>query len=183
MTIESGSETTYQKYFGETHNMVRQTVRKFVEREIKPFVDEWEEKGEFPRELYRKAAEAGFLCIGYPEEYGGSEGDVFVKIAAGEELMRCGSMGVTAGLGSLDISIPPILVLGTEEQKSRFIQPVLRGEKISALGITEPNAGSDVANIRTRAVRDGDHYVVNGSKMFITSGARAAISFRDMPST
>jgi acyl-CoA dehydrogenase len=163
----------FQEYFGETHNMVRQTIKKFVEREIKPFVDEWEEQGEFPIELYRKAGDAGILGIGYPDEYGGSGGDIFVKLAASEELMRCGSGGVAAGLGSLDISIPPILSLGTEEQKSRFVPPVLKGEKISALGVTEPNAGSDVANIRTKAVRQNDHYVVNGSKMFITSGARA----------
>ncbi|MCJ7683339.1 MAG: acyl-CoA dehydrogenase family protein, partial [Desulfobacteraceae bacterium] len=163
----------FQEYFGEIHSMVRQTVRKFVEREISPFVDDWEEKGEFPKELYAKAGDAGILGIGYPEAYGGSAGDTFVKIAATEELMRCGSGGVAAGLGSLDIGIPPILALGTEEQKSRFIPPVLRGEKIAALGITEPNAGSDVANIRTKAVRKDDHYVVNGSKMFITSGARA----------
>jgi acyl-CoA dehydrogenase len=153
--------------------MVRDTVRKFVEREIKPFVEEWEEQGEFPRELYAKAGEAGILGIGYPEAYGGSGGDIFLKIAACEELMRCGSSGVVAGLGSLDISIPPVLSLGTEKQKSRFVPPVLKGDKISALGITEPNAGSDVANIRTKAVRQGDHYVVNGGKMFITSGARA----------
>jgi len=165
--------TEFQEYFGETHSMVRQTVRKFVEREIRPFVDDWEEKGEFPRELYAKAGDAGILGIGYPEAYGGSAGDTFVKIAATEELMRCGSGGVAAGLGSLDIGIPPVLALGTEEQKSRFIPPVLRGEKIAALGITEPNAGSDVANIQTKAVRKDDHYVVNGSKMFITSGARA----------
>jgi len=163
----------FQEYFGETHSMVRQTVKKFVEREIKPFVDEWEEQGAFPRELYRKAGDAGILGIGYPETYGGSGGDIFVKIAASEELMRCGSAGVSAGLGSLDISIPPILALGTEDQKLRFIPPVLKGEKIAALGVTEPNAGSDVANIRTKAVCRGDHYVVNGSKMFITSGARA----------
>jgi acyl-CoA dehydrogenase len=163
----------FQEYFGEIHSMVRQTVRKFVEREIRPFVDDWEEKGEFPLELYSKAGEAGILGIGYPETYGGSAGDTFVKIAATEELMRCGSGGVAAGLGSLDIGIPPVLALGTEEQKLEFIPPVLRGEKIAALGITEPNAGSDVANIRTRAVRKNGHYVVNGSKMFITSGARA----------
>jgi acyl-CoA dehydrogenase len=163
----------FQEYFGETHNMVRQTIKKFVEREIKPFVNEWEELGEFPLELYRKAGNAGILGIGYPEEYGGSGGDIFVKIAASEELLRGGSGGVAAGLGSLDISIPPILSLGTEEQKSRFVPPVLEGEKISALGVTEPDAGSDVANIRTKAVRHNDHYVVNGSKMFITSGARA----------
>lgn len=163
----------FQEYFGETHNMVRQTVRKFVEREIKPFVEEWEEQGEFPRELYRKTGEAGILGIGYPEAYGGSDGDIFLKIACIEELMRCGSAGVVAGLGSLDISIPPILNLGTVEQKSRFITPVLKGDKIAALGVTEPAAGSDVANIRTKAVLRGDHYAVSGSKMFITSGARA----------
>lgn len=165
--------TDFQKYFGETHNLVRQTVRKFVEREIKPFVDEWEEKGEFPEGLYRKAGDAGILGIGYPEAYGGSGGDIFLKIAYIEELMRCGSAGVVAGLGSLDISIPPILASGTEEQKSRFILPVLRGDKIAALGITEPDAGSDVANIRTKAALRGSHYVVNGSKMLITSGYRA----------
>lgn len=163
----------YQEYFGETHNMVRQTVRKFVELEIKPYVDDWEEQGEFPTTLYQKAGGAGILGIGYPEACGGSAGDIFLKIAAVEELMRCGSAGVVAGLGSLDISIPPILALGSEKQKSRFIPPVLKGEKISALGVTEPNAGSDVANIRTKAERKGDHFVVNGSKMFITSGARA----------
>ena len=163
----------FQEYFGETHNMVRQTVRKFVEREIKPFVDEWEEKGEFPKELYSKAGDAGILGIGYPEAYGGSGGDIFLKIAYIEELMRCGSAGVVAGLGSLDISIPPILAFGTEKQKSRFIPPVLKGDKIAALGITEPNAGSDVANIQTKAVLRGNHYVVNGSKMLITSGYRA----------
>ena len=165
--------TGYQEYFGETHNMVRETVRKFVSREIKPYVDEWEERGEFPRDLYQKAGDAGILGIGYPEEYGGTGGDIFVKIAASEELMRCGSAGVVAGLGSLDISIPHILALGTPEQKSRFVPPVLKGDRISALGVTEPDAGSDVARIRTRAVLKGDHYVVNGSKMFITSGTRA----------
>ena len=163
----------FQEYFGETHNIVRQTVRKFVEREIRPFVDEWEEQGEFPRDLYPKAGAAGILGIGYPEAYGGSAGDIFVKIAATEELMRCGSGGIAAGLGSLDIGIPPVLALGTEAQKSRFVAPVLKGEKIAALGITEPDAGSDVANIRTKAVRKNDHYVVNGGKMFITSGVRA----------
>ncbi len=163
----------FQEYFGETHNLVRQTVRSFVGREIKPFVDDWEEMGEFPIDLYRKAGEAGILGIGYPEKYGGSAGDIFIKIASTEELMRCGSGGVAAGLGSLDIAIPPILAMGSEEQKMRFVPQVLKGHKIAALGITEPNTGSDVANIRTRAVRRGEHYVVNGGKMFITSGARA----------
>ncbi|MEJ2587250.1 MAG: acyl-CoA dehydrogenase family protein [Deltaproteobacteria bacterium] len=163
----------YQEYFGETHQMVRQTVRRFVEREIAPFVEEWEEAGEFPKTLYKKAGHTGILGIGYPEAYGGSGGDIFVKIAAAEELMRCGSGGIAAGLGSLDISIPPILALGNDAQKSRFVPPVLKGDKVAALGVTEPNAGSDVANIRTRAVKNGDHYRVTGSKTYITSGVRA----------
>lgn len=162
-----------QEYFDDTHDRVRQRVREFVQRHVKPFVDIWEEEGEFPEDLYREAAEAGVLGVGYPERYGGTGGDLFAKIACVEELMRCGSAGVVAGLGSLDISIPPILFLGTEEQKMHFVPPVLKGKRISALGVTEPGAGSDVAAISTTAVREGGHYVVNGSKMFITSGFRA----------
>jgi len=146
---------------------------RFVEREIKPYIDEWEEAGEFPRELYRKSADIGILGVGYPEEWSGNESDVFHEVVVTEELVRSGSGGLAAGLMSHAIALPPILALGTPEQKQRFIPPVLRGEKIAALGITEPGGGSDVANIRTRAVRDGDHYVVSGSKTMITSGARA----------
>lgn len=164
---------TCQEYFGETHGLVRETVRRFVEKEVKPFVEAWEEEGAFPLDLYRKAGEAGILGIGFPEAYGGSGGDLFMKIACSEELMRCGSAGVAAGLGSLDIALPPILALGSEAQKDRFVSPVLRGERVAALGITEPDAGSDVAGIRTRAVRSGDTYIVNGSKTYITSGVRA----------
>jgi len=160
----------YQDYFGETHNIARQTIRKYVEKEIKPHIEEWEEAGEIPREIFKRAAETGFLGIGYPEEYGGSGGDIFLKIVACEEIMRSGSGGLAASLGSLDIGLPPILALGTKEQKDKFVRPVLKGERVAALGITEPNAGSDVANIQTKAVRDGDYYIVNGSKMFITSG-------------
>jgi acyl-CoA dehydrogenase len=163
----------FQEYFGEPHRLLRQKVRKFVEREISPFVNEWEAKGGFPKELYHRAGEAGILGIGYPKAYGGSGGDIFIKIASIEELMRCGSAGVVAGLGSLDISIPPILSVGTEEQKTRFITPILKGKRIAALGVTEPGGGSDVANLSTRAILRGDHYVVSGSKMFITSGLRA----------
>lgn len=163
----------YVRYFGEDHEAVRQTVRKYVERDIKPYVDEWEEAGAFPRELYRNGAEAGLTGVFYPEEYGGTGGDIFMKIVCLEELVRCGSGGVTASLGTLDIAIPPILALGTEEQKQKFAVPVIAGERIAALAITEPGAGSDVAGIRTKAVRDGDHYVVNGSKTYITSGIRA----------
>ncbi len=165
----------YQTYFEESHNILRQSVRKFLEREVLPYVDEWEDKEEFPRELYKKAAAAGFLGLGCPEELGGTPADVFHGIAFAEEFLRSGSVGLTSGIGSYGIAIPPILAMGTDEQKRRFIPPVLRGEKIAALGITEPDAGSDVASIRTRAVRDGDAYVVNGAKTFITSGCRADI--------
>ncbi|MBA4394072.1 MAG: acyl-CoA dehydrogenase, partial [Desulfobacca sp.] len=145
---------TLQEYFGETHHLVRQTVRKFVDREIKPFVNDWEEQGTFPRELYQKAGEAGILGIGYPEFYGGTEGDIFLKVAAAEEIVRCGSGGVAAGLGSLDIGLPPILRSGEEALKERLIPPILKGEKICALAITEPDAGSDVGGIKTKAVRE-----------------------------
>ena len=160
-------------YFNETHQMVRETVRKFVEREILPHVDDWEEAGEFPRELYNKAADAGILSINAPEEFGGTGEDVFMKIAACEELVRCSSGGLCASLGSLDIGLPPIWKWGSDAMKQKVVPEVIGGQKISALAITEPNGGSDVANLRTRAVRDGDHYVVNGAKTFITSGVRA----------
>ncbi len=160
-------------YFDESHRMLRQTAARFVEKEIKPFVEEWEEAGEFPRQLYKRAGELGLLGVGYPEEWGGSGGDIFHEVVVTEELTRSGSGGIAAGLMSHSIALPPILALGTPEQKERFIKPALRGDKISALGITEAGGGSDVANIRTRAVRDGEHYVVNGSKTMITSGTRA----------
>lgn len=165
-------ETSWD-YFGESHDILRQTVARFVEREIKPFIEEWEEAGEFPRELYRKAANIGLLGVCYPEEWSGFQSDIFHEVVVTEELTRSGSGGVAAGLMSHGIALPPILALGNDEQKQRFIPPVLKGEKIAALGVTEPGGGSDVANLRTRAVRDGDYYVVSGSKTMITSGARA----------
>ena len=165
--------TTNIEYFEETHRILQQTAAKFVAKEIKPYVEEWEEAGQFPRELFLKAGAVGLLGVGYPEEYGGSGGDIFHQLIVGEELIRSGSGGVAASIGTHSIALPPILALGTPEQKERFVPPVIRGERIASLGITEPGAGSDVANIRTRAVRDGDHYIVNGSKTFITSGTRA----------
>lgn len=160
-------------YFQETHHILRQTVARFVDREIKPHVESWEEAGEFPRELYRKAAEVGLLGVCYPQQWSGIETDIFHEAVVTEELTRSGSGGVAAGLMSHGIALPPILALGNEEQKERFVPPVLQGEKIAALGVTEPGGGSDVANIRTRAVRDGGCYIVNGSKTMITSGTRA----------
>ncbi len=164
----------FQEYFDSHHQLIRDAVRGFVAREISPFINEWEEAEEFPRELYLKAGGAGILGIGYPEALGGShEGDVFAKVAASEELMRCGSGGLVAGLGSLDIGLPPVIKWAQPALRERVAPQVIRGEKIMALAITEPGGGSDVANLKTRAVRDGDCYRVNGSKTFITSGLRA----------
>lgn len=164
----------FEEYFDPSHQLVRDSVRRFVEREILPDIDQWEEAESFPRELYLKAGAAGILGIGYPQSLGGShEGDVFAKVAASEELMRCGSGGLVAGLGSLDIGLPPILKWARPEVRDRVVPQVLSGEKISALAVTEPGGGSDVANLQTRAVRDGDFYRVSGSKTFITSGVRA----------
>jgi acyl-CoA dehydrogenase len=161
-------------YFNETHAMVRETARRFVEQEVRPHIDEWEEAGGFPREVYNKAGALGLLGIGHPEALGGTgEHDIFMKIAVTEELMRSTSGGFAASIGSLDIGLPPVWRMGSPELQKRIVPAVLAGEKIAALAITEPGGGSDVANLRTRAVRDGDHYVVNGSKTFITSGTRA----------
>lgn len=162
-----------QTYFGETQNIVRASVKKFVTQEIAPHINTWEEENTFPRELYKKAGDAGILGIGHPEKFGGTGADIFTKIAASEELMRSGSGGLVASLGSLDIGLPPIYKWGTDNLKSEIVPDVIAGRKICALAITEPSGGSDVANIKTTAVKDGDHYIINGSKTFITSGQRA----------
>ncbi|MGH8491487.1 MAG: acyl-CoA dehydrogenase family protein [Moraxellaceae bacterium] len=165
---------SYTEYFNDTHEEVRRTVRKIVAEHIAPHINEWEEAGTFPLELYKIFGDAGLSGIGYPEALGGfGEGDVFLKIAASEEMMRTGSGGLVASLGSLDIGLPPIVKWGSEEMKQRVVPAVLRGEKIAALAITEPSGGSDVASLKTRAVSDGDFYRVTGSKTFITSGIRA----------
>ncbi|WP_034630303.1 acyl-CoA dehydrogenase family protein [Desulfotruncus alcoholivorax] len=160
--------------FTEEHELVRKTVRNWVEKEIKPYVEEWENAGEFPRELFARAGELGFLGLTYPEEYGGSGEDYLAGAVFFEEMARCGSAGVAAGLGaSMAIAGPQIYKFGSEELKNRFLPPTISGKKIGALAITEPNAGSDVASIQTTARNMGDHYLVNGSKIFITNGVRA----------
>jgi len=158
----------------DVHAALREQARRFAADEIAPHAHEWEEAEEFPRELYKRMAEAGLLGIGYPEELGGAGGDIGHAFVASEEMVLAGkSVGTCVGLGTHAIALPPIAELGSDDQKRRFVLPVLAGDAIAALGITEPGAGSDVAAIRTRAVRDGDHYVVNGAKTFITSGCRA----------
>lgn len=162
-------------FYNETHEAVAASVRRFVEREIAPHVDAWEEARVIPRALHRKAAEAGILGLGYPEEYGGHTAgfDVFHNLTQSDELARPGAGGLTASLMTHGIGLPPILAMGSEEMKRRVVPAVLAGEKIIALGITEASGGSDVASLRTRAERVGNTYVVNGGKMFITSGMRA----------
>jgi acyl-CoA dehydrogenase len=158
---------------GPHHEAVRDTMRRFVAREIAPHAAGWDEAEEFPRALYRKAAAAGLLGIGFPEEFGGTPADLFTHVILAEEIALAGVGGVHAGLFSHQIGAPPIARAGSEDLKARVLPPVLAGEKISALAITEPGGGSDVAQLRTSARREGSDYVVNGEKTFITSGLRA----------
>jgi len=160
-------------FYTAEHDAYREVVRRFVAREIEPFASEWDEAGEFPRELYAKAAGIGLLALGFPEEFGGVPVDQFMKIAVSQELARPGAGGINASLMSHTIGAPPIARAARPEVRARVLPKVFSGEKISALAITEPGGGSDVASLRTRARRDGDHYVVNGEKTFITSGMRA----------
>ena len=161
--------------FTEEHEELRETARRFVQREIAPHVDEWEEAREFPRDLYRRCGELGFLGLKFPEEYGGQGGTHLHDAVWVEELSRSGaSGGVAAGLNAhASIAMPPIFNFGTEEQRQRWIVPGTAGEKIGALGITEPGTGSDVASVATTARRVDGGYVVNGAKTFITNGVRA----------
>nr|WP_275949422.1 acyl-CoA dehydrogenase family protein [Nevskia ramosa] len=161
-------------FYTDEHEAFRTQVRRFVERECVPHIETWEAAGELPRALHEKAADVGLLGIGFPEAYGGiAVPDLFYLVIAVEELARTGSGGLIASLLSHGIATPPLVHMGSHEQKEKFMRPVLAGQKVAALAITEPGGGSDVANLRTKAVRDGDHYVVNGSKTFITSGMRA----------
>src|SRR5881394_2496881 len=159
--------------FTEEHEALRESIRAFVVRELAPHAEEWEETT-FPDSVFHRMGELGFLGLSYPEEYGGQGGDYYCSIVLGEEMTGCNSGGVAMGVAvHTDMATPPVFLFGTEEQKNNYLVPAIRGRKISCLGITEPDAGSDVAGIKTRAVRDGDEYVINGSKTFITNGHRA----------
>ena len=158
----------------EEHATVRAAARRFAQTHIAPHGADWEEAEEFPIELYRTACEAGVVGMGYPESVGGQGGDLGHVLAGSEEMLLAGrSVGTLVGLGSHGIALPPIVRFGTPEQQARFVTPCLKEGRISALAITEPGGGSDVASLATRAVLDGDHYIVTGAKTFITSGTRA----------
>ncbi len=166
-------ETRYL-FENDEHKALREQVRKFARDQVAPHAFAWDEAEEFPEALYQSAAAAGITGIGYPESYGGVGGDFSHLMVAADELIVSGhSVGAAVGLGSHAIALPPILKFGSEEQKQRFIRPVLEGKAIAALAITEPSGGSDVANLITRAKREGDAYIVDGAKTFITSGCRA----------
>src|SRR3954463_10538159 len=161
--------------FTDEHEALRESIRSYVRRELAPHADEWE-RTTFPDSVFRRMGELGFLGLSMPEAYGGQGGDYYCNLVLAEELARAHSGGMAMGLAvHTDMATPPILQFGTEEQKQRYLVPSIRGEKISCLGITEPDAGSDVAGIRTRAVRDGDEWVINGSKTYITNGHRADV--------
>ena len=156
------------------HDALRESVRRFMLAELRPHAGEWEQARWFPDEVFARCAEHGFLGLKYPEEYGGQGGDHLHDAVFAEELAHCGSGGVAAGIGAhVNIATPPIAKFGTEDQKRRYLAPAIAGEKIAALAITEPDAGSDVAGLKTHAQRVDGGWVINGSKMFITNGVRA----------
>jgi acyl-CoA dehydrogenase len=161
-------------FWSEEQEALRETCARFTEREIVPHLAEWEEAQAIPRELHLKAAKQGLLGVSFPEEVGGQGGGLLDSIALTESMMEAGaSGGLMSALFTHGIALPHIVHSGNQDLIDRFVRPTLAGELIGSLAITEPDGGSDVANIRTKAVRDGDHYVVNGAKTFITSGTRA----------
>jgi citronellyl-CoA dehydrogenase len=163
-----------QTYFTEEHDIFRKSFRDFVEKELTPHADEWEAAQLFPREVFTRMGELGFFGVSYPEEVGGAGGDWWYTAVYAEELVRSRSAGLNMSLMVQSTMATPVInEIGTREQKEEFLMPALRGEKIAALGVTEPYAGSDVAGIRTTARRDGSDYIINGSKTFITNGTRS----------
>ncbi|MBS4020980.1 MAG: acyl-CoA dehydrogenase family protein [Dethiobacter sp.] len=163
-------------YFTQEHEVIRKSVREFIAREITPYMDEWEEAGEFPALIFKKLGDLGILGLRCPEKYGGIDADLFSALVIAEEMAQCGGAGLPMSIAvQSDMVIPTILKFGSEEQIERFLLPAIKGEIITALAITEPDAGSDVAGIKTFAVKDGDEWVINGSKMFITNGPRADV--------
>jgi alkylation response protein AidB-like acyl-CoA dehydrogenase len=159
--------------FTDEHEALRESIRGFVIKELAPHAEEWEETT-FPDWVFKRLGELGFLGLDKPEEYGGQGGDYYSSLVLAEEIVHSRSGGLAMGVAvQTDMAMPPILAFGTEEQKREWVVPAIAGDAILCLGITEPDAGSDVAAIKTRAVRDGDEYVINGSKTYITNGHRA----------
>jgi alkylation response protein AidB-like acyl-CoA dehydrogenase len=161
--------------FTDEHEQLRESIRAFATKELAPHAEEWEETT-FADWVFPRMGELGFLGLDKPEEYGGQGGDYYCALVLAEEMVHARSGGTAMGVAvQTDMAMPPILAFGTEEQKQEWVVPAIRGEKVLCLGITEPDAGSDVAGIKTRAVRDGSEYVINGSKTYITNGHRADV--------
>src|SRR6058998_718064 len=161
--------------FTDEHEQLRESIRRFVIKELQPHAQEWEETT-FPDWVFERMGELGFLGLDKPEEYGGQGGDYYTSLVLAEEMAHAHSGGLAMGVAvQTDMAMPPILAFGTEEQKQQWAAPAIAGKAILCIGITEPDAGSDVAGIKTRAVKDGDEYVINGSKTYITNGHRADV--------
>jgi acyl-CoA dehydrogenase len=164
--------------FTQEHEMLRKSVRAFVEKEVAPRVDEWEAMGQIPKTFWRRLGELGFLGLEFPAEYGGAGGDFLASVVLGEEMARCRSGGVAFSvLVHTDMSSPWLTRFGNGAQKAKYLPGITKGEIVCALGITEPGTGSDMANLATRAVRRGDHYLLTGSKIFITNGVYGDLYF------
>ena len=161
--------------FTDEHEQLRESIRRFVIKELQPHAEEWEETT-FPNWVFTRMGELGFLGLDKPEAYGGQGGDYYSSLVLAEEIVHAHSGGLAMGVAvHTDMAMPPILAFGTEEQKQEWVTPAIAGQKILCLGITEPDAGSDVSGIKTVATRDGDGYVINGSKTYITNGHRADV--------
>lgn len=162
-------------YFTEEHTMFRQTIRSFVEKEINPHIDKWEAEGTFPaHQLFKKMGNLGFLGLNYPEEYSGANADYWYTVVFAEELARANCGGVPMGIVvHTDMCTPALATHGSHELKKKFLEPACTGDFIGAIGVTEPDSGSDVASIRTRADKDGDDYIITGTKLYITNGTQA----------
>ncbi|MFL5848946.1 MAG: acyl-CoA dehydrogenase family protein [Solirubrobacteraceae bacterium] len=159
--------------FTDEHQQLRESIRRFAQKELAPHAEEWEETT-FPNWVFQRMGELGLLGLDKPEQYGGQGGDYYSSLVLAEEITHANSGGLAMGIAvHTDMAMPPILAFGTEQQKQEWVVPAIAGTKILCLGITEPDAGSDVAGIKTRAVRDGDEWVINGSKTYITNGHRA----------
>ena len=165
--------TFFNNFINDEAQLIRKSAREFALEKIMPFATQWEEEEWFPKSLHHDAGARGLLGVGFPEKYGGSGGGALNMVMVIEGLMEGGSTGVTVGLNSLGIALPPLIMNPSDMLVDRYIKPTIQGSLIAALAVTEPNAGSDVSGIRTRAILDGHHYVVNGAKQFITSGVRA----------
>ena len=166
------------KIFNEQHEMFRQAVRSFVEKEVAPHIEEWEEAGQIPKSIWPRLGQLGFLGVEYDEKYGGGGADFLTTVVLCEEMARSrlASLAMAVGVHT-DMASPHLYWAGSEALKEKYLPSICRGEALTAIAVTEAGGGSDVAAIKTRAVRDGDHYVINGSKMFITNGVMADIYF------